>query len=91
MKLKPRFLGEVCDLVNHGLAFDWTICQVCNRHVCYRKSTLKVMHHHLPTEGVDRKYGWPIPKTKSTRCEGSGQKRVMKLLRSVTLYDCDAS
>jgi len=92
MKLKPRFLARVVDFTRgpgSQLAFDFTICQVCDRPVCFRKSTLKVMYHHLPKEGYRLVYGMPVPLTKSVKCPGSGQKRVLKLLKGVALSECD--
>lgn len=68
------------------LKFDWTICQVCDRPACFYKSTLKLLRHHVPVEGQDDvdwvgSFGWPRYETTSIRCPGSGQKRVLKVLR----------
>lgn len=58
------------DLANDGLRFDWTICQVCNRFVCYYKSTKNLLSH------MSNGTGEP-----GVRCVGAGRKRAVKVLR----------
>lgn len=75
------------DLTLPGLKFGLTICQVCDREVCFYKGNKRILSHCVPVPGeFIKKWGHQVPATNGTRCPGAGQKRIIRLLRCVEQY-----